>query len=187
MKLEQIEKCVKEVLSEKRFYHSICVMKRCEELAKIFNVNIEKAKKIGIAHDIAKEMSADEKINYVHKHNLIIDDVEEQNKGLLHSKIGAHICKEKFGFSEDMVKAVEAHTTGKENMDLLAKILYMADATGEDRKWNNLDYVKNLILENIDNAMLYMLDMTIKENIEKNRLIHIDTIRVRNQIIANMT
>ncbi len=187
MELEQIEKSVKEVLSEKRFYHSVCVMKRCEELAKYFNIDVEKAKKIGIAHDIAKEMSDEDKMEYVNKNNLIIDNVEKTNKGLLHAKIGAHICKEKFGFSEDMIKAIEAHTTGKENMDLLAKVLYMADATGDDRAWGDLEYVRNLILEDIDKAMLYMLDMIIKGNIDKGRLIQIDTILIRNQIMENMT
>ena len=60
MDIEQIEKRVKETLSERRYNHSIEVMKRCRELAEIYGEDVHKAELVGLAHDVAKEMKIDE-------------------------------------------------------------------------------------------------------------------------------
>ena len=129
MDIEIIKNRVKEVLSERRYNHSLDVMKRCEELAIIYGEDVEKAKRVGLAHDIAKEMKIDEIMQIVKENNIHLDEIEMQNPGLWHAKIGAVICKNEFGFTQDMVEAVENHTTAKEGMDLLSKILFVADAT----------------------------------------------------------
>ena len=129
MKLEQIKERVKQVLSEKRYNHSLAVMQRCEELAKLYGADIDMAKKVGIAHDIAKELNEEDREKYIKQYNIELDNIEKQNPGLLHAKIGAIICKNELGFTQEMVQAVENHTTGKPKMDLLSKILFVADAT----------------------------------------------------------
>ena len=93
MNVEELEKIVKNTLSEYRFNHSMCVKKRARELAKIYNVDIEKAEKVGIVHDIAKEMTDEEKIKYIEENKLEVDEIERKNTGLLHAKIGADIAK----------------------------------------------------------------------------------------------
>lgn len=79
MELTEIQAYVKQTLSKKRYYHSICVMERCAELAKHYNQNIEEAKKVGILHDIAKEMNDEEKITYAKENGLEIDQVEQSH------------------------------------------------------------------------------------------------------------
>lgn len=129
MDIEQIKSKLQASLSEKRYNHSLEVMKRCVELAKIYGVDEEKARLVGLAHDIAKELPEEEAIKIVKENNIELDDIEMQNYKLWHAKIGAVICKNEFGFTQDMVQAVENHTTGKAGMDLLSQILYVADAT----------------------------------------------------------
>lgn len=128
MELSEIQAYVKKNLSEKRYYHSTCVMERCEELAKYYNQNIEEAKKIGILHDIAKEMSDEEKKLYAQKNSIKINQVEEKHPGLLHGPIAADIAKRKFGYTAKMCKAIKIHTTGGKDMTMLDKILYISDA-----------------------------------------------------------
>lgn len=129
MDFSLIERRVRESLSDKRYNHCVEVMKRCRELAEIYGVDIKKAELVGLAHDVAKEFKIDEIMKIVNENNVKLDDIEIQNPGLMHAKIGAVICKNEFGFTQDMVEAVENHTTGKPNMDLLSKILFVADAT----------------------------------------------------------
>ena len=186
MELEELERLVEDTLSEYRIYHSKCVEKRCVELAKIYKVSIEKAAKVGIIHDIAKEMSKDERTRYVIDNNMIIDDIEMNNTGLLHAKIAGNMCKKQFEFSPDMVEAVTYHTTGKPNMCLLSKILFVADATGEDRDWKDLEMVREMSERNLDEAVLYILELNIKKNIDKKRLIHPDGLLARNYILERM-
>ncbi len=183
MNFEEIEAIVKKQLSENRFFHSKCVAKRCEELAEKYGEDKLKAKLIGIAHDIAKEWSDEKKIQYAEKNQLPIDEIERQQPGLLHAKIGAHIGKIEFGFTEDMAEAISAHTTGKENMNTLAKILFIADATGDDRTWQDLEETRKMADEDIDKTVLYLLNVEIKDRLNKDKAIHVNSILTRNELL----
>ena len=185
MKVEEIEKYVKEHLSEKRFYHSKCVMERCEEIAKMVGFNIETAKQVGIAHDIGKELLPEEKLEYCKKNKIEVDEMEEKNTTLLHAKIGADIAKKAFGFNESMCNAIKAHTTGLPNMDLLAKVLFIADRTSKERALPDIDYINELLDQNIDKAILYILDKKIELQIQKQATMHVNTIITRNWLIEN--
>ena len=142
--LNEINEDIKKELSEERYKHSVGVMKKAEELAKIYRVNISEAKLVGLAHDIAKEMPKEAKFKYVEEKNIKIDEIEKINIGLLHGKIGADICKKRYDFSTDMQKAIEYHTTGNPNMNMLAKIIFVADKTEEGRSYSNAERQKEL-------------------------------------------
>ena len=186
MKLEEIQKIVKEHLSEKRYYHSTCVMNRAKELALKYGADLEIAAKIGIAHDIAKEMTEEEKLKYVEENNIEIDETEKINTGLLHAKIGKDISIKKFGFTESMGQAIANHTTGNKNMDIYSKILFIADRTSKDRNFEDLEYLNELADKGIDEAVLYILDKKIELQIKKRASIHINGIIARNYILEKM-
>lgn len=184
--LKQIEQDAKEMLSEKRYCHSIGVMKKAEELAKKYGVDVNKAKLVGLAHDIEKEMPKEAILKYVEEHQIIVDEYEAENLGLLHAKIGANFCKEKYGFSKDMQKAIEYHTTGKPEMDDLAKIIFIADKTEEGRKHVDFTRVVEKEEEGINSLLLYVLDNSIMHIIEKGKTMHPDTVITRNYFLRKI-
>lgn len=181
--IEKILEDVKNTLSEKRYIHSIGVMKQAEYLAKKYGQDVEIAKAVGIAHDIAKELTEEEKIKYVEENKIEIDEIEKINIGLLHAKIGADICKKKYNFTEEMQNAIKYHTTGNENMDTLAKIIFVADKTEENRKYDDLQTVQKLADEELDKCILYILDYMLVDNVKKQKTIHPDSIKIRNKIL----
>lgn len=189
--LEKINDDVKNSLSEKRYNHSVGVMKKAEELAKLYNVDIGKAKLVGLAHDIGKELSKEAKLQYVKENNIDIDNIEKINVGLLHGKIGADICKKKYDFTDDMQEAIKYHTTGNKNMDVLAKVIFVADKIEEGRKYKDekklqdLEMAREIALKDIDKAVLYLIDSSLEYTIQKKELIHPDSIETRNEIIIN--
>lgn len=170
---------VKKVLSEKRFKHSEGVVRRALEYAEIYNVDKEILKLVAIAHDIAKEFSNEENQKYIEEYNINLDEIEKNSKNLLHAKIGAHICKNKYEFSEDMVNAVMYHTTGRENMSILEKIIYLADATEESKNYDKDPYVK-LIKKDINKGMVEVSKWVINNLIERKCIIHLDTVKCYN-------
>ena len=186
-----INKDLKDILSEKRYNHSIGVMKKAEELAKIHGENINKAKLVGLAHDIGKELSENEMVQYTKENNIEVDEIEKINIGLLHAKIGADICYKKYGFSVDMQNAIKYHTVGNWNMDLLSKIIFVADKIEEGRNYKDEDknkdlkFARELAVANIDKALLFELDCSIKYTIQKGKLIHPDSILIRNKLLIN--
>ena len=187
MEYKEIENDVKSVLSEYRFTHSLGVAKKAIELAKIYGVQEEIAKKVGIAHDIAKEMTDEEMIEYAKANNIRIDEIETVKPSLLHGKIGADIAAKKFGFTQDMINAIKWHTTGRENMSMLEKIIYVADKTEENRKGTrfNLEKSRELSTQNIDEALIFLMNEFITYNIKNEWLIHPETINARNDLLLN--
>lgn len=187
MEYEEIENDVKSVLSEYRFTHSLGVAKKAIELAKIYGVQEETAKKVGIAHDIAKEMTDEEMLEYVKNNNIEIDEIETVKPSLLHGKIGADIAAKKYGFTEDMVNAIKWHTTGRENMSMLEKIIYVADKTEENRKGTrfNLEKSRELSTQNIDETLIFLMNEFITYNVKNEWLIHPETINARNDLLLN--
>ena len=186
MNLQEIQKEVKKRLSEKRYHHSECVMERCGEIATKFGFDIEIAKKVGISHDIAKELTDEEKLEYCKKNNIEVDEMERKNITLLHAKIGGHMVKEIFGFDEPMGRAIIAHTTGLPNMDMLSKILFIADRTSKERNFPDIGYLNELLEEDIDKAVLYILDKKIELQLKKQASMHTNTIITRNELLENM-
>lgn len=183
MNYEEIEKDIKNILSEKRFKHSVGVAKRAVELAKIYKENEEEAKLIGIAHDIAKEMPKDESLKYIKENGIILDEIEELEPSLWHSKIGAHMVIKRYGFTPKMAQSILYHTTGNVNMNTMDKIIYIADKTEENRTYDGIEEGIKISNENLDNGIYFASKRAIVYSLNKKSLIHQDTIDVINKII----
>lgn len=183
MNIEEIREYLNQNLSEERYEHSLGVMERAEELAKIYGCDVEIAKIVGLAHDIAKELPREEALQYAEKNHIELDEIERAQPYLLHGKVGAHICKEKYGFTKQMQDAIINHTTGSENMDLLAKIILVADKTEKNRKYEDLDYAVSIAKKDINDGVLYCLDSALEKIISRKYLIHPNTIFTRNRLL----
>ena len=184
MEFENIKNDIKQILSEKRYNHPLGVVKRAEQLAQIYNQDIQKARLVAIAHDIAKEINKEDAYQYVKQHNIIIDEIEKNEPSLLHSKIGANICKEKYNFTDDMTQAILYHTTGNINMNTFDKIIFLADKTEEGRKNEiDLDEANKIVDKDINEGMLYMIRNSLEYTLKKKKLIHPDTIILMNKLI----
>lgn len=183
--IENIQEELKTILSEKRYNHSLGVMKKAKELAKIYGIDENITALTGLVHDIGKEISNEEKLIYVRENNIEMDEIEKNNVGLLHAKIGADIAKKKYGFTEEMQAAIQYHTTAHPDMDLLAKIIFIADKIEENRKYDGVEKFRKLAESDLDECILFFLDYAIKENINKGKLIHPNSILTRNQLLLN--
>ena len=175
----------KKALSEKRFKHSEGVVNRAVEYAKIYGIDVEIVKLVAIAHDIAKELSEEQEREYIKQYNIQLDEIESISHNLLHAKIGFYICKNKYGFTEDMANAVKYHTTGRPNMSLLEKIIYLADATDSNRNYDDMDYYVNTIKNNINIGMREVSKWVISDLLKKNRIVHLNSVKCYN-FYANM-
>ena len=186
-KIEQIIEELKNTLSEKRYIHSLGVMEMCETLAKIYGVDTEKAKIAGLLHDIAKETTSEEKLEYAKQHNIEVDEIEKANPQILHGKIGAHIAKEKYGVSKEIQNAIEYHTETNPNMDTLAKIVYVSDKTELNRKQENeeIKYERELAKKDLDATVLYVIDVNLESLIKKQKLIHPTILATRNKLLKS--
>lgn len=175
---------IKNTLSEKRFNHTLGVVKRAIEYAKVYNANIEDVKLAALSHDIAKEIPFEECMKKVEELKIQLDEIEIKNFNLLHAKLGAEIIKNKYHFNDDIINAIKYHTTGRENMSILEKIIFLADATEENRNYPELENLVNMIKEDIDKGMIFTLKWTFDDLMKKEKLIHIDAVKAYNFLIS---
>jgi len=188
-KIEIIKEELKTILSEKRYLHSIGVMEKAMELAKIFGEDEEKAAYTGLVHDIAKEMTEEQLLEYANKNDILLTKEDKIVSSMLHGIVGADIVKQKYGFTKEMQDAIYYHTTGRENMTLLDKIVYVADKSEE--RTRNSEHANKLReitkKKGLEEAFLFVLeDWTIPKSIEKRKIIHPNSIYARNDIISKL-
>lgn len=157
----------------------------CEKLAIKYETDVERAKKAGLMHDLAKEFSKEDKLKYIKDNNLKMDEIEELTVEILHGRIAADICKKKYAFDDEMCSAIEYHTTGKPNMSMLEKIIFIADKIEETRKGEGIEELRRLAFEDIDTAILKNIDFTLINNIQKGNLITEKSLETRNYILIN--
>ena len=82
---------------------------------------------------------------------------------LLHSKLGAFKAKNEYGIEDqEILDAVRYHTTGRANMTLLEKIIFVADYIEPGRdKAVNLSEIRQLAFVDLDRALLRILEDTL--------------------------
>lgn len=189
MEYKQMEEKLKEMLPERRLQHSFNVSKCAVKLSKIYNCDEEKAKIAGLVHDCAKYFTDDQIENCIKKFNIELDSLEENNIALSHSVIGSYVAKEVFNIDdEEIINAIKYHTTGRENMSILEKVIYMADLIEEGRNFPKVEELRELTYSGkLEEALLMSFNNTIKFVIDNNQLIHTRTVKARNYImIKNM-
>ena len=96
------------------------------------------------------------------KYGIINDAAEVANPKLLHAKTGAAFARELFGIEDDIYGAIRWHTTGKPDMTLLEKIIYLADFVEPTRDFPGVEELRELCFEDIDAAMAKGLEMSLE-------------------------
>ena len=149
-------------LTEKRIAHVLGCENEAVSLANRWGEDPERAAVAGILHDITKKLSAEEQLKLCEKYGIINDAAEVANPKLLHAKTGAAFARELFGIEDDIYGAIRWHTTGKPDMTLLEKIIYLADFVEPTRNFPGVEELRELCFEDIDAAMAKGLEMSLE-------------------------
>ncbi len=151
------------MLKPNRVAHVAGVESEAVSLAMLWGEDPETAAEAGILHDITKKLSLDEQLILCGKYGIINDNVEMGNVKLLHAKTGAALARDLFGVSDAVYGAIRWHTTGRPDMTLLEKIIYLADYIEPNRDFPGVDDIRQLALEDIDKAMALGLSMSLDD------------------------
>ena len=185
MDREKALELVKEQLTEHRYQHTIGVMETAIELAKRYNADVKKAETAAIFHDYAKFRSKEE------MREIIIDqqmpsDLLSHNTELWHAPVGAYLVNTEVGISdEEILDAIRFHTSGRERMTLLEKVIFVADYIEPGRHFPGVEEVREIAKQDLDTALIYSLRNTIMFLVRKNQAIYPDTLLTYNALILN--
>jgi predicted HD superfamily hydrolase involved in NAD metabolism len=167
--LDKYQKKLKTKLDKERYEHTIGVMYTAGALAMRYDYDVKSAMLAGLMHDCAKCIPNDKKITLCEKHNINISDLERANPFLLHAKLGAFLAMHKYRIRDkEIISSILNHTTGKPNMDLLDKIIFIADYIEPRRdKAPHLNERRKTAFVDIDQAMYEILGDTLEYLKEK--------------------
>lgn len=182
--IHEVEKRLINSIGSERYFHSVRVMEEAVKLASIYKCDKEKAAIAGLLHDCGKFKNEDELLKKSCDFDIIQSGAYFTNTALIHGVLGAEIAKREFHIEDrDILNAIQYHTTGRENMTLLEKIIYISDYIEPDRNFLGVDEIRKLAYENLDLALVKAMDKTIKHIIDKGYYLHPDTINARNYLI----
>lgn len=161
--IKKLTKAMEEVQTGKRFQHTLGVEFTAAALAMKHDEVLLDAQLAGLLHDCAKCLSDEKLIKICVKNHLDISEVERRNPYLLHGKAGAVLAKSEFGIEDqNILNAIQYHTTGRPGMSKLEKIIFIADYIEPGRKEApGLPEIRKLAFEDLDKATVRILEDTL--------------------------
>lgn len=181
---KQIFEMLQKELKPSRYEHSVGVMESSVQLAKLYGCDVEKARIAGLLHDCAKCLSDKEILKKAKQYNLEFDFITSRQLELAHGPLGAVIAEKEYGITDhDILKAIQYHTTGKPDMSLIEKIIYLADYIEPNRNYPGVEALRSKALQNLDDAIFQAMNNTIQYVVSLNGLLHPLTIEARNDLI----
>ena len=179
---------LKEKLTEYRFVHSLNVADSAKELARIYGYDEDIAYTTGLIHDTCKDTPAGLQLSYMLENGMKLTEIEISTAKLYHAMCGSLYIQKEFGIdNQDMINAVRYHTTGRRNMSLLEKIVFIADFISAERSYDGVEIMREKASRSLDEAIVEGLGFTIKDLIDRGeRFVHPDTIDAYNDAMMNI-
>lgn len=187
LSVKEYQKIIKPHLSDKRYHHSCEVAKAAKRLAKKYGADPDKAEIAGILHDILKDTPKDEQLKIMDRFGIILNDIEAVTPNLWHQISGAAYVKNELDIDDpDIVDPIRWHTSGKKDMTLMEKIVFVADFISDDRDYKGVDKMRTIAKESLDKAIIEGLSFTISELAENGKAIVSDTFDAYNDAVLSV-
>ena len=138
--LDKLRKKVGEGMSEKRYFHTLEVEKMAARLGAIYVPEcISVLRAAALLHDITKEKSAEEHIAIFEQNGVLVSESDKKSPKMFHAKTAALVIPGQYAefAPPELIGAVRYHTTGRADMTILEKIIYLADFIDMSRKFSD--------------------------------------------------
>ncbi|MEH7093794.1 bis(5'-nucleosyl)-tetraphosphatase (symmetrical) YqeK [Neobacillus vireti] len=186
MEREKALALVKIQLTEHRYQHTLGVMETSISLAEKYGADVKKAEIAAIFHDYAKFRSKDEMKEIIQSQGLP-QDLLLFNTELWHAPVGAYLVEKEAGVRDlEVLDAIRYHTSGRPNMTLLEKVIYLADYIEPGRHFPGVEEVREIAKENLEKALVKAIQNTILFLMKKNQTIYPETFYTYNDLIQKL-
>ncbi len=177
---------LREKISDELFSHCLRVEETAVKLAHQHGVDVEKASLAGLLHDFGKTLPERVLLELAVKYDNA-DYFTQQEPALLHAPVGAWLLKYEMGIDDfELLEAVRYHTTGSEGISLFSKLIYLADFIEPGRSCPGVNRIREIVYDDLDTALLCVVDLTIKYVLDRQKIVHPNSISFRNELILNL-
>ncbi len=186
-------------MSEKRYRHTLAVERMTERLCALFcPEETMRMRAAALLHDVTKERSAEEQLAIAERCGLGLTEADLAAPKTLHARTGAAIIPSAFPSFDDpvIVSAVRWHTTGRADMSITEKILYLADYIDDSRTFEGCVALRHHFwdtdpascdmterLRRLRETLILSYDMTIDDLVERGKAVATDTLEARDFLL----
>lgn len=173
---EQLRPIAMSYLKYKRMAHVRGTEEEAIRLAQRYGADVTEARVAALLHDCTKKLNMEEQLALCEQYGVQLDALEQKALKLLHAKTGAEIARGVFGVNDAVYEAIKWHTTGKADMTLLEKVIYLADYIEPTRDFPGVEELRKTVYEDLDAGLAMGLEMTIEEMEEMGNPVHEKTL-----------
>ncbi len=183
----EYKRLLRGMLDDYRFLHSLNVAESAYLLAMSYGGDEDKAYLAGLLHDIMKNATKEEQLQIMEKGGIILKSAEKNNPKLWHAIAGECYLRCEMGITDpEILGSVRYHTTGKDGMSLMEKIIYIADYISFERDYPDVETMRSLsAAQSLEDAAIYSLQYTLKKLSAEKGIIHPDSVDFYNELIIN--
>ena len=161
LSLEELEAEVVSLLNPNRVAHVLGCRDCAVELARLYGENEADAARAGLLHDITKAIDGPLQLTLCAEYGIVLDTFSRSFPKTLHALTGSLVAQRIFGENEHVVGAICHHTTGRANMTLLEKIIYIADYVERNRDFPGVEEMRAMAYTDLDRAVLMGLESAV--------------------------
>ncbi len=175
------------MVKAKRLPHIRGTEAEAVRLAERWGGDPEKLRRAAILHDCTKYWTMERHLAVCDRYGIPLDEMERGAEKLLHAKSGGALAKYVFGQDDEIMRAILYHTTGRGDMSLSEKLLYLADYMEPSRDFPEVEELRRLAYEDLDRAVLMGVRLSIQEMLERNRVVHPNTLEAERSLLKGLS
>jgi len=186
MRREELIEAVSRQMPAKRWTHTLGVMETAVKLAGRYGADPDKAELAAILHDLAKGWPVDRQRSFAVERGLAGEELDYDPE-LLHAPIAAFVAETEYGVTDrEVLDAIRYHTTGRERMTVLDKVVCLADYIEPGRNFPGVEDIRRLAESSLEEALVAGFDSTIAFLIERRKKIFPLTVAARNGLLIEL-
>ena len=182
LRLEDLRCVALSMLDPRRIPHVLGTEETAAALALRWGADEESARRAALLHDCTKKFDKELQMALCRQYGIEPDAAERREGKLLHAITGAAVAYADFGVSGEVRDAIRWHTTGKADMTLLEKIIYLADYIEPTRDFCDLTELRRLAFEDLDGALLLGFTMAVEDLAKKGMPVHPNSVLARDYL-----
>ncbi|MEK4063419.1 MULTISPECIES: bis(5'-nucleosyl)-tetraphosphatase (symmetrical) YqeK [Paenibacillus] len=180
---EALIEAVSSQMPDKRWQHTLGVMESSVKLAERYGADPARAETAAILHDVAKYWPV-ERMKEIIEQNGLPSELLSYDKQLWHAEVGAFVAERDYEITDaEVLGAIRYHTSGREGMSLLEKIVCLADYIEPGRDFPGVDEIRRLSKVSLEEGLIAGFDSTISLLLQKRRIVFPLTVLARNDLV----
>lgn len=200
--LNELRENIAKTMTANRARHALEVEKMVARLAEMYQPEMTLTlRAAALLHDITKEYDDKVQLSILTKPGIEFSLKDRLAPKTFHARTAALLIPDIYPefASDDVISAVRWHTTGRENMALFEKLLYLADYIDLSRDFEDCVKLREMFfsakpeemsaeerLVHLNRTLVASFDMTISSLLRKGAVISSDTTNARNSLICEL-